>query len=77
MLSNVYLWIALGIIAASGVVYWRGDAHGYGRCESAHAEAQAKQTEKVRKSDAKRDREKPVTADRDKLLDWLFQYGSQ
>ena len=77
MLGNVYLITAMVWLASSGIIYWRGDSNGYARCEAAHAEAQAKVIDKVRKSDAKRDREKPATADRDKLLNWLFQFAGE
>jgi outer membrane murein-binding lipoprotein Lpp len=55
--------------------YFKGRWDGASACDSRHARAQMQQSEKERKADAKRDREKPVGADRRGKLDWLLQYG--
>lgn len=77
MIPRLYGLIALLAVMAGAWLYLSGRKTGAELCETRHQQAQTKLNEKVRKSDAKRDNEKPRSADRDKLLEWLRQYGSE
>jgi hypothetical protein len=74
---RLYVLLATAWLASLTFVYLKGRLDGSGSCDLRHERAQVTQERKVRKQDAKRDREKPVTTDRDKLLEWLFQYGGE
>jgi hypothetical protein len=70
------LWLILAglFIASNTGLYFKGRWDGAAACDARHAAAQVNQDNKERKTDARRDAEKPVGADRSAKLRWLRQY---
>jgi hypothetical protein len=64
-------------VATIGACYFLGRHDGMTACEERHTVAVAEVKETVRKSDEKRNRQKPVTAHRAAQYDWLLNHAGE
>lgn len=76
--ASIRIWVIMSAVAIvlSSMTYFKGREDGSSACDARYDVANLKEISKERVSDVKRDRQKPVSADRASKLNWLRQYTS-